>query len=164
MNLQNRLLLLLNAGVFALFVWMFVAQGAPLLRPGPGWEYKDLVAILLSVVSIVVTFIGIIVAVAAIWGYQSIRAIAEQKAEETSRAGCDDYLKSESFQATVGAAIREQIENEVRSAFQTDLGASVLGQAPATPPPPLHPPAPAVRYGGEATNGEAGERDELWRD
>lgn len=43
--------------MFVLLLLLLDAQGAALIRPGD-WEYKDLIAILLTVVSLIVTFIG----------------------------------------------------------------------------------------------------------
>jgi uncharacterized membrane protein YidH (DUF202 family) len=121
----NRTFLVLNGLLFAALLMLIDAQGASLLRPGD-WEYKDLVSVMLTTVGVIVTFIGIIVAVAAIWGYQSITSIAEKKAEETSKAGSDVYLQSAAFQTRLDAVILERMENIRKESVQTELGASVL--------------------------------------
>jgi hypothetical protein len=128
--------------MFACFLLILDAQGAALIKPG-AWEYKDLIAILLSVVSLIVTFIGFIVAVAAIWGYQTLRSMAEKLAIETSKTGSEVYLSSESFKHQVDAAITVAMEARARDAVQDVLGTSILG-ANAAP--------------------EHQARDEEWRD
>ncbi|TDW63532.1 hypothetical protein EDF57_1053 [Novosphingobium sp. PhB55] len=111
--------------MFGLLLLLLDVQGANLIRPG-AWEYKDLIAILLSVVSLIVTFIGFIVAVAAIWGFQTIRGIAEQMAVETSKSGSDSYLSSEKFKESVDAAITAAMEARARDAVQDALSASIV--------------------------------------
>lgn len=65
MGWLNKSLLLVNILLFASLLWLIDAQGAALLRPGD-FEYKDLVSVMLTTVGVVVTFIGIIIAVAAV--------------------------------------------------------------------------------------------------
>ena len=128
--------------MFGLLLLLLDVQGASLIRPGV-WEYKDLIAILLSVVSLIVTFIGFIVAVAAIWGFQTLRGIAEKLAVETSKSGSDNYLSSEQFAQRVDIAIATAMETRARDAVQDALGASIV-RADAAP--------------------EHQVRDEEWRD
>ena len=112
-----------------MFVLLFVLvniKGASLIRPG-AWEYKDLIAILLSAVSLIVTFIGFIVALAAIWGYQTLRGLAEKLAIETSKTGSESYLSSDEFKRNVDAAIATAMETRARDAVQDVLGTSILG-------------------------------------
>ena len=125
MKWPNRILFACNLAFFAGAVWFLSENGAASIAPGK-WEYKDLISILLTVVSVIVTFIGIIVAVAAIWGYQSIRNVAEQKAEETSRQGCDDYLRSDVFRNAIDLALQARIELHAKEAVQNALGPAVL--------------------------------------
>jgi len=114
-----------NLAFFGVVVWLVSAHGAAYLEPG-SWKYEDLVSILLSVVSVLVTGIGIVIAVAAIWGFQSLRSLAEQKAEETSRAGFTEYLGSDTFKQQIDAALKARIEHEAREAVQNALGPAVL--------------------------------------
>lgn len=125
MRWLKRLLLGANLALFALLLLLLDAQGAALIRPG-AWEYKDLIAVLLSVVSLIVTFIGVIVAVAAIWGFQTIRGIAEQMAVETSKTGSESYLGSEAFNQRIDAALTAALEARARDAVQDALGTSIL--------------------------------------
>lgn len=126
MRLLKRAVLVGNVVMFVCFLLILDAQGAALIKPG-AWEYKDLIAILLSVVSLIVTFIGFIVAVAAIWGYQTLRSMAEKLAIETSKSGSELYLSSEAFKHRVDAAITIAMEARARDAVQDVLGTSVLG-------------------------------------
>jgi len=111
-----------------MFVGLFLlldVQGAAIITKG-SWEYKDLVAILLTVVSVIVTFVGIIVAVAAIWGFQTIRAMAEEKAVEVSRAGSTQYLQSEEFAASVRAQVDEEMRKRAQEAVQDALAPVIV--------------------------------------
>ncbi|MBB3938237.1 hypothetical protein [Aureimonas phyllosphaerae] len=115
----------LNVAVFLVLIALVGMHGAATIEPG-AWEYKDLVAVLLSVVSIIVTFIGIIVAIAAIWGYQTIRSLAEEKAIEASQLGSAQYLASSEFKADLKAQIEDAIRTAAREAVQDELTTSVL--------------------------------------
>jgi len=121
----KRAVLAANVLMFGLLLLLLDVQGATLIRPG-AWEYKDLIAILLSAVSLIVTFIGFIVAVAAIWGFQTIRGIAEQMAVETSKSGSDSYLSSEKFKESVDVAITAAMEARARDAVQDALSGSIV--------------------------------------
>lgn len=122
---MKRAVLAANVLMFGLLLLLLDVQGATLIRPG-AWEYKDLIAILLSAVSLIVTFIGFIVAVAAIWGFQTIRGIAEQMAVETSKSGSDSYLSSEKFKESVDVAITAAMEARARDAVQDALSGSIV--------------------------------------
>ena len=125
MRWVKRAILAANVLMFGLLLLLLDLQGASLIRPGD-WEYKDLIAILLTVVSLIVTFIGFIVAVAAIWGFQTLRSIAEQISVETSKSGSDSYFNSEKFTQRVDAAITAAMESRARDAVQDALGASIV--------------------------------------
>jgi len=121
----KRAVLAANIVMFGMLLLLLDVQGAALIKPG-AWEYKDLIAILLSVVSLIVTFIGFIVAVAAIWGYQTLRGMAEKLAVETSKTGSETYLNSEAFGQRIDAALTVAMELRARDAVQDALGASIL--------------------------------------
>lgn len=125
MRWVRHAILAANIAMFGLLFLLLDAQGAALIRPGD-WEYKDLIAILLTVVSLIVTFIGFIVAVAAIWGFQTLRGIAEQLAIETSKSGSDNYFSSERFKEQVDAAIAAGMQAQARDAVQDALRASIV--------------------------------------
>lgn len=81
---------------------------------------------LLTVVSVIVTFVGIIIAVAAIWGFQTLRSMAESKAIETSKLGSEAFLKSDEFQGIVDAQIRTAIQSSARDAVQDALAPLIV--------------------------------------
>jgi hypothetical protein len=114
-----------NVVVLVVLLMLLDAQGAGLIVRG-SWEYKDLIAIRLSVVAIIVTFIGIIVAVAAIWGFQSLKVMAEEKAIETSKVGSAAYLQSGEFKADLRTQIEAAIQNAAKEAVQDALTPMLL--------------------------------------
>jgi hypothetical protein len=120
-----------NLIVFVALLFLLSAKGANVIQPG-AWEYKDLIAILLTAVSVIVTFIGFIVAVAAIWGFQTLKGMAEEKAIETSRLGSATYLKSDEFKADLAEQIGVAMQTSAREAVQDAL-ASVIVPADAAP-------------------------------
>lgn len=154
----NVIMLVANLVVFGLVLIFFDAQAAGIIQKGD-WEYKDLVAVLLTVVTVALTFIGLIVAGAAIWGYQSIRSIAERKAEETSRSGVDDYLHSEHFKSGLDVAIRERLDAEAKTAVQDALAPAVVRSDQA---PEYHPKEGSALSGLPVS--EAQSEDVQWRD
>jgi uncharacterized membrane protein YuzA (DUF378 family) len=119
-----------NVMMFAAFLVLLSAQGADLLTAG-AWEYKDLIAVLLSTVSVIVTFIGIIVAVAAIWGFQTLKGMAEDKAIEASKIGSAAYLQSEEFKASLNLEIHGAIQSAARDAVQDALTSVIVPAATA---------------------------------
>jgi hypothetical protein len=125
MHWVKRTIFAANVLMFGLLLVLINLQGASIIRPGD-WEYKDLIAVLLTTVSLIVTFIGVIVAVAAIWGFQTLRTIAEQISVETSQRGSDNFFQSESFTQRVDAAITTAMQARARDAVQDALGASLV--------------------------------------
>ncbi|QWC55802.1 hypothetical protein F7D01_00710 [Erythrobacter sp. 3-20A1M] len=101
------------------------AVGAELIVKG-SWEYKDLISILLTVVSVIVTFVGIIIAIAAIWGFQTLKTMAEEKAVETSKLGSEAFLKSPEFQTIINTRIQTAIEASARDAVQDALAPLIV--------------------------------------
>lgn len=115
----------INSLLFGALLLLLDAQGASLITKGD-WEYQDLVAVLLAVVSIMVTFIGIIIAVAAIWGFQTLKSMAEAKAVETSKLGSETFLKSDEFQGTLKSEIQAAIQSSARDAVQDALAPLIV--------------------------------------
>lgn len=114
-----------NIIMFVCLLLLLDAQGANLITAG-AWKYQDLAAVLLSTVSIIVTFLGIIVALAAIWGYQTLRRLAEEKAVETSNQAIGLHLKSDAFTAVIDETIRERMAASAREAVQDALNPVLL--------------------------------------
>lgn len=125
MKWYHWLLIVTNALTFICLLLLLDAQGASMIVKGD-WEYKDLVAVLLSVVSIIVTFIGIIVALAAIWGYQTIKSMAEEKAVQTSSVAINAHLGSDAFSTKVDEAIRARMDAVAKDVVQDTLNPLIL--------------------------------------
>jgi len=132
MGWGNKLFTAINTVLFIAFLILLDSQGAALIKPGD-WKYEDLVAVLLTTVGVIVAFIGMIIAIGAIWGYQSIRSIAERKAVEASNEGMNRHLQAEDFLGRVDALIKDRMESVVQAAVQTALGPTVLPTDPAPP-------------------------------
>ena len=115
----------LNGVMFVALFLLLDLQGAAIITKG-NWEYKDLIAILLSVVSIIVTFVGIIVAVAAIWGFQTLKAMAEEKAIEVSKTGSAKYLHSDEFAASIRAQVDVEFTKRAQEAVQDALAPVIV--------------------------------------
>ena len=125
MQHSNWAMIAINSLLFGALLLLLDAQGASLITKGD-WEYQDLVAVLLAVVSIMVTFIGIIIAVAAIWGFQTLKSMAEAKAVETSKLGSETFLKSDEFQGTLKSEIQAAIQSSARDAVQDALAPLIV--------------------------------------
>jgi len=83
----------------------------------PLWDYKDVVSILLAIVTVALTVLGIIIAVAAFWSYQKITEAAEQRAEGAS----ERFLLSEAFLTRLDVHIIERLKNERQNQVQPNL-------------------------------------------
>jgi hypothetical protein len=117
MKLGNALLLLANIALFLVLGWLILCQGLP-LRPSAGWEYKDLIAALLTVVTIAMAFIGLAVGLAAIWGWQTISQGAARKAAEQALSQNSEHLTSDAFREQVKVLLQEHIENMTKESVQ----------------------------------------------
>lgn len=148
MSWVNRLCFLGNVGLFGALVWLITVRGVP-LHPTEGWDYKDVVSVLLTVVTVVLTFIGLVVALAAIWGWQTISQGAAREAAKASASQTDDHLQSETFKAGLKLLVIEQIENMKKSSVQDDVVVDVRGQG-----------TPSLDIAALADT----EGDEVWKD
>lgn len=84
MTKANILFLCANVFLFGLAGYFVATRG---ISPPPiGWEYKDLLTIILTALAALLAAIAIFIGILAIWGYASIRdaamRAAESKAEE----------------------------------------------------------------------------------
>lgn len=120
MSWLNRLCFLGNFLLFLALVWLITARGVP-LHATNGWDYKDVIAVLLTVVTVVLTFIGLVVALAAIWGWQTISQGAATEAAKASASQTDHHLQSDTFKAGLKLLIMEQMENMKKSSVQDDV-------------------------------------------
>ena len=133
MSVANRLLLIANLVLFAALGWLILSQGLP-LRPSAGWEYKDLISALLTVVTIILAFIGLVVGIAAVWGWQTISKGAAREAAKVSAEQTDAHLQSESFQGALKVLIAEQLEKMKKAEVQAEVIVDPGRDAPAGPP------------------------------
>ena len=106
-----------NLALILALVIVIAFQGLP-LRASAGWEYKDVVANLLTVVTVVLTFIGLAVALAAIWGWQTISQGAASQAAKGATDRVDSYLEDEAFKSKLAILIKEQYENMQKADVQ----------------------------------------------
>lgn len=91
------------------------------------WDYKDVVSILLAIVTVALTILGIIIAVAAFWSYQKIIEIASDKAEHASKRTTTDYLDSTAFAARLDLIILERTRNYRKDQLEPHLDVSAPG-------------------------------------
>lgn len=75
---------ILNAAILAFFLYWLAHNGwrSP---DSTGIEYKDLVAILLTALGVMIAVLTLFLAVAAIWGYAQLKEEAKRKAKEKAR-------------------------------------------------------------------------------
>ena len=71
-----------NFGIFCALLYLFVARGGHFEAP---WSGPDLVVIVLTAATLVLTCVALFVAVLAIWGYATIKSKAEEVASQTAR-------------------------------------------------------------------------------
>jgi heme/copper-type cytochrome/quinol oxidase subunit 2 len=108
-------------------------------------EYKDLVSILLTAVTVVLAVLGIAIAILAIWGYKEFMAKAESKATESAGAVAktlvDTYLTSEEFSIRFAQAAERL--NKEKGASRVALGDKPDGKGVDDASPQEHfPPYP----------------------
>lgn len=128
MSRWNKILFGANLVTILMLMVVMASQGLP-LRSSPGWEYKDIVANLLTVVTIVLAFIGLAVALAAIWGWQTISQSAAAKAAKGASDWVNDYVENEAFKSRLASLIKEQQENIQKESVQ-DAVVAEKGPAP----------------------------------
>jgi ABC-type multidrug transport system fused ATPase/permease subunit len=92
----------------AALLWLF--QGNSLRLVPEEMSYADLSAVMLSAVSVLVTILGVIVAIVAIWGYSHFKGIAETSA------------KSQVSNEIENGALKHHLENSVTSFMQREFG------------------------------------------
>ena len=94
----------------AALLWVF--QGNSLRLVPEQMSYADLAAVMLSAVSVLVTILGVIVAIVAIWGYSHFKGIAENSA------------KSQVSNELEKGTLKQHLENSVTSFMQREFGDS----------------------------------------
>lgn len=116
------LLVLANAAILIVFV-ITTWNKAPEFGP---WDYKDVVSLLLAIVTTVLAALGIILAVGAFWGYQKIADHATERAEKA----VDAFLNSDKFYAKVKAIASEQMANNMRPVVAETINVTPPGDQP----------------------------------
>jgi hypothetical protein len=81
-GLANRALLVVNIGLVIVVLYFLGTRGLGL--PASNFEYKDLIAIILTALAVILAAVTIFVAGLAIWGYTTIRESAERAAVATA--------------------------------------------------------------------------------
>jgi hypothetical protein len=81
------------------------------------WDYKDVVTILLAIVTISLTVLGILIAIAAFISYQKIVDLAGERAETAS----EQFLVSPAFQTRVDLLISERMKNAQTDELEAKL-------------------------------------------
>jgi hypothetical protein len=112
MNWANRLALTANLAIFVMAVLFIGKYG---LSPGPGttWHYSDLVVIVLTAVGVLITALGVGIAIMALWGYQKITDHAvDQSLKFTSdrvTKRLEEYLSTQEVQERIRALVDAKV-------------------------------------------------------
>jgi hypothetical protein len=91
----NVLFFIANLIIATIPVYYIGTRG---LEPAPsGWEYKDLITIILTALAVILAGLAISIGLLAIWGYNTIRDAAVRAAEtrvDVALAGAEDMARS----------------------------------------------------------------------
>ena len=77
----NRALFFMNLSLCIMFLWIFSTRS---LTPSTGIEYKDLIVIVLTAVAVLLAAVTLFVGALAIYGYATLRDLAERTAKDTA--------------------------------------------------------------------------------
>lgn len=105
MNRGNILWFFVNL-TLAVILLVFIGSHG-LTTPPKGWEYKDLLTIILTALTALLAGLAIFIGVLAIWGYNSIRDAAERAAERAADA------RAERTARTVAETVATRVAEEV---------------------------------------------------
>ena len=120
----------------ALLATYGVSHTLPASMPN-GWDYKDVVSMLLAIVTVALTVLGIIVAIAAFVGFQKISEIAAENAERSSDRRTDEFFGSDAFNARVEAVILERMKNMRKDELGGRLDVGAANEPAAAPVGPV---------------------------
>jgi hypothetical protein len=91
-NLLNQLLLGINLFFVVIAGYAIAHYG---LGPAPeGWEWADLVLIMLVALSVILAALTLFLAALAIWGYTQLRHDAREQAAKTAREEVPQYAEA----------------------------------------------------------------------
>lgn len=138
-GLERTVFWLVAVGTAALALTYFFTHTRQPELP-TSWDYKDVVSILLAIVTIALTVLGVIIAVAAFYSYQKLTEIASERAGEVagdvSATRTTTFLGSADFHARVDAIILERIANMRKDEIEPSLDVTADGvAAPAADTP-----------------------------
>lgn len=81
-------------------------------------SYESLVTIVLSVLTIAITSLGVVIALAAAWGFRSIKHEAVKSAELAVRESLCEYVGGQELQDYLRREVRARLEEESDRLFQ----------------------------------------------
>ena len=87
-------------GLGLVFVGSHVIDDAP-----EGWKFIDLITILLTTAVVVITALGIGIAILGVWGYNTIQSLALKKADEAVPEAVAKALEHDGFKEMVRAQL-----------------------------------------------------------
>lgn len=101
----NRLLLLFNVILLALGGWFVATRG---ISPAPkGWSYQDLITILLTAIAVLLAAVTVFIALAALWGYNTLKESAKSTAETIAREVAEQAARSTATKVARVVTMRE---------------------------------------------------------
>jgi len=110
--------------------YFIVTRGLAFGQPQTPWTAVEVLTVVLAALSALLTALGIIVAIAAIWGYNSLRSLAVERAEAVAREVAQQTAEV-TAQATaepVAARVAEEVVRSMAGApAGDDYGAAAGG-------------------------------------
>jgi len=104
-NLLNQLLFGINLFFVVIAGYAIAHYG---LGPAPeGWQWADLVLIMLVALSVILAALTLFLAALAIWGYTQLRQDAREQAKETAREQAANTAREEVPEYAEAAARRQ---------------------------------------------------------
>ncbi|WP_156390638.1 hypothetical protein [Caulobacter sp. Root487D2Y] len=113
----------------ATFLVVFAWRGAPSLS---GWEYKDVIGILLTTVTVVVAGLALFLGLAAVWGYQKISEEASKDAIKAMQL----YLRSDEFFGIVSSIVSDRMKGDMQAILASRVITEEIDGAPPSPDEP----------------------------
>src|SRR6266403_1510692 len=96
-------------------------------HPPAGWEYKDLLTVLLTALTALLAGLAIFIGILAIWGYNSIRDAAERAAERAADSKAEETARA--VAETVATRVAEEVASQrVPAEDRTDDLTAALSQ------------------------------------
>lgn len=119
--LTARKLIAVSLCVIAFSCPLFLWIGMRLVHPdlpgvtGPHLSYAEFVSALLTAVTVILAALGIMIAMAAIWGYQGIQEKGTAVATEAAKREVRDYLSGDEGRHLLEELIRPEVDNVIQS-------------------------------------------------